>query len=47
MDLTRDDTAVVVGVGNVALDVARILLAPVDSIRVSKLKILFISIKTS
>lgn len=32
-DLTLGDTATVIGQGNVALDVARILLSPVDSLR--------------
>ena len=32
-DLTRSDTAVVIGQGNVALDVTRILLAPLDELR--------------
>jgi NADPH-dependent glutamate synthase beta subunit-like oxidoreductase len=35
VDLARSDTAVVVGIGNVALDVARILLTPVDALSVS------------
>jgi adrenodoxin-NADP+ reductase len=33
VDLGLHDTAVVVGLGNVALDVARILLTPVDILR--------------
>lgn len=32
VDLERGDTAAVVGVGNVALDVARILLSPIDKL---------------
>ena len=32
-DLTLGDTATVIGQGNVALDVARILLSPVDALR--------------
>jgi len=32
-DLTKGDTAVVIGQGNVALDVTRILLAPLDELR--------------
>ena len=33
IDLSLHDTAVVVGLGNVALDVARILLTPIDVLR--------------
>ena len=33
LDLGNTDTAAVVGVGNVALDVARILLSPLDELR--------------
>ncbi|OZJ02810.1 hypothetical protein BZG36_04272 [Bifiguratus adelaidae] len=32
-DLTRTDTAVIIGQGNVALDIGRILLSPVDMLR--------------
>ena len=35
------DTAVVLGMGNVALDVARILLTPVDILKVSNIPISF------
>ena len=31
------DTAVVLGMGNVALDVARVLLTPIDILRVSQI----------
>ena len=34
VDLTRTDTAVVLGQGNVALDVARVLLTPIDLLMV-------------
>ncbi|KAI9230598.1 MAG: hypothetical protein DHS80DRAFT_26560 [Piptocephalis tieghemiana] len=33
VDLTSTDTAVVIGQGNVALDVARVLLSPIDALR--------------
>ena len=36
VDLTNTDTAVVFGQGNVALDVARILLTPIDILRVRR-----------
>jgi len=35
VDLTGTDTAVVFGQGNVALDTARILLTPIDILKVS------------
>ena len=34
VDLSQTDTAVIFGHGNVAIDVARILLTPVDILRV-------------
>jgi adrenodoxin-NADP+ reductase len=34
IDLTRGDTAVIIGQGNVALDVARMLLTPVELLQV-------------
>ena len=37
-DLQSSDTAVVIGQGNVALDVARILLTPIELLKVSFLK---------
>ena len=36
------DTAVVIGHGNVALDIARILLTPLDILKVSQLKVMVV-----
>ena len=46
VDLSQTDTAVVFGHGNVAIDVARILLTPVDILKVrSAFFFLFLKIK--